>query len=151
MSTLIGTELSLASLLEDFQRVEVEALEACHAARAHLHGTLPQMCVAGLERLHEHQLERLWAMARSGGAGRPGEGTDHEARTVGHIHHADATGGDDAVLAAVDEAETDAVAAYERALESTTLPASLKPAFEVALKDLRRARNRLEATARTIA
>lgn len=151
MTTWIGTELSLAAMLEDFQRVEVEALEACQAARPHLHGTLPQMCVSALERLHEHQLQRLWSMARDGGAGRPGAGTDHEARTVGHIHHAEATGGDYAVLAAVDEAETDTVAAYERALKSTTLPESLRPAFELALKELRRARNRLEATARTVA
>jgi uncharacterized protein (TIGR02284 family) len=151
MVTMIGTELSLATAVEDFLHQQVEAADVCHRAAAWLTDPLARDVVTAFAGIHDRDLEHLRALAESCGAHPPERGTDREAQTLGQLELAHARDGDGAVLAAVARVEDAVIDAYERVLANTVLPESLEPLFANALEELRRRRERLNAALRLAA
>jgi uncharacterized protein (TIGR02284 family) len=151
MVAMIGTELAMSTLVEDFLHEQVEAACACRQAASWLADPGARDVVAALAGIHERDLARLRGMGRSYGAHPPERGTDHEAQTFGHLKLAHDHDGDGAILEAIARVEDEVVQAYERALKSTILPDALEPAFVQALAELRRRRERLDAAMRLVA
>lgn len=148
MAAMIGTEISMGTLVQDFLKVEVEGFSACRCALPYLADPDERERVLHLGRVHERHAKLLRSLAESYGVTAAVEGTAFEARTIGRIRLAHTDGGDGAVLTALGDAEAAAIRAYERALQSTTLPARTRPLFENALDDLRRERAHVEEAAR---
>lgn len=151
MVTMIGTELSMATLVEDFLRAQVEAASACRQASRWLNDRAARDVVAALAGIHERDIERLRELAANCGAHPPERGTDHEARTFGMLVLAHDRDGDGAILDAIARVEDEVLTAYQRALRSTVLPETLEPVFADALDELRRRRERLDAAKRVAA
>lgn len=151
MMTMIGTELSLATLVEDFLHQQVEAADVCHRAAGWLADPLARDVVVAFAGIHDRDLAQLRKLAGGCGAHPPERGTDHEAQTLGQLQLAHARDGDAAVLSAVARVEDEVIEAYERVLTNTALPESLAPLFANALDELRRRRERLTAALRIAA
>jgi hypothetical protein len=151
MVTMIGTELSLATLVEDFLHQQVEASDVCRRAASWLADPLARDVVVAFAGIHDRDLSQLRKLAGACGAHPPERGTDHEAQTLGQLELAHARDGDAAVLAAVARVEDAVIEAYERVLANTALPESLAPLFANALDELRRRRERLTAALRLAA
>jgi len=148
MVTMIGTELSMATLVEDFLRAQVEAAGACEQAARWLQDPAAHDVVTALAGIHQRDVVRLRELAVSCGAHPPERGTDHAARTFGLLELAHDRDGDGAVLDAIAKVEDEVLAAYQRALRSTVLPETLEPVFADALDELTRRRERLDAAKR---
>jgi len=148
MVAMIGTEIGVGTLVQDFLKVEVEGFSACRCALPYLADPDERERVLHLGRVHERHARLLRNLALSYGVMEAVEGTSFEASTLGGIRLAHSDGGDRAVLAALGDSEAAAIRAYERALRSTTLPERMRPLFENALDDLRRERAHVEEAAR---
>lgn len=148
MMATMGTETGTCGLLEDFIRVQIDAVAACRAAVPYLAGPDERAIVVDLCGEHEEQLRHLRNIARDDGVEPPVTGTAYEARTVGGIRKAAAVKGDRAVLEALSRFEVAVLADYTRALRNTTLSPLMRPVFERALAELRRHRRALVQAAR---
>jgi uncharacterized protein (TIGR02284 family) len=151
MVTMIGTELSLATLIEDFLQQQVDASDVCHRAARWLADPLARDVVVAFAGIHDRDLEQLRRAAGNCGAHPPEGGGEHAAQRLGQLHLAHQSDGDAAVLMAVARVEDEVIEAYERALANTALPLSLEPLFANALEELRRRRERLNAALRLAA
>ncbi|NBC96720.1 MAG: hypothetical protein GVY27_10240 [Deinococcus-Thermus bacterium] len=148
MMATMGTETGPCGLLEDFIRVQIDAVAACRAAVPYLAGPDERAIVVDLCGEHEDQLRHLRDIARDEGVEAPVTGTAYEARTVGGIRKAAAIAGDHAVLEALSRLEVAVVADYKRVLRNTALSPLMRPVFERALSELRRHRHALIQAAR---
>ncbi len=148
MVALIGTEIGMETLVEDFLKVEIEGYAACRVALPYLADPDERERVLHLGRVHQRHAGLLRGLAESYGVTTTVDGTAFEASTLGRIRLANSDGGDGAVLEALGESEAAAIRAYERALRSTTLAERTRPLFENALDDLRSERASLEEAAR---
>jgi len=148
MMATMGTETGSRGLLQDFIRVQIDAVAACRAAVPHFAGPDERAIVVDLCDEHEDQLRHLRNIARDDGVEPPENGTAFEASIVGGIRKAAAVKGDRAVLEALSRLEAAVVADYKRALRNTTLSPLTRPVFERALSELRRHRRALVKAAR---
>ena len=151
MVTMIGTELSLATLVEDFLEQQVEAADVCHRAKAWLADPLARDIVVALAGIHDRDVARLRKLAHACGAQPPEHGTNRGAQILGRLQLAHRLDGDGAVLAAVVRVEDEVIEAYERALKNTVLPENMAPLFASAVEELRRRRERLNGALRLAA
>ena len=151
MVTMIGTELSLSTLVEDFLHQQVEACDICRRAAGWLDDPLARDVVVAFAGIHDRDLIQLRKLAGDCGAHLPERGTAREAQTLGQLRLAHNSDGDAALLAAVARVEDDVIQGYERVLNNTALPDNLVPLFEDALDELRRRRERLTAALRLAA
>jgi hypothetical protein len=151
MVTMVGTEISLATLVEDFLHEQVEAASACRRAATFLVDPTARDVVGALAGIHERELDLLRSLGLGCGAHPPERGTGHEAQTFGQLKLAREYDGDRAILDEVAQVEDEVIVAYERALTSTVLPEHIRPAFKQALDELRRRRRRLAAAQRLAA
>ncbi len=151
MVTMIGTELSLSTLVEDFLQQQVEACDVCRRAAGWLEDPLARDVVVAFAGIHDRDLIQLRKLAGECGAHPPDRGTGRAAQTLGQLQLAHGSDGDAALLAAVARLEDDVIEAYERVLTNTALPATLVPLFSDALDELRRRRERLGAALRLAA
>lgn len=148
MVAMIGTATAMPTLLEDFIRVQLEAIAACRTAIPLLGGPDERALVLRLRENHERHLTELRRLATIHRVHVPDSGTPHEARTIGRIRLAHRRGGDGAVLEALDQALHEAADSYDRALRNAALTESTRPLFQRAATDLRRHRVRLGEAAR---
>ncbi|NBB71720.1 MAG: DUF2383 domain-containing protein [Alphaproteobacteria bacterium] len=148
MMATMGTETGTCGLLQDFIRVQIDAVAACRTAVPHLAGADERAIVVDLCGEHEDQLRHLRRIACDDGVEPPESGTAYEARTVGGIRKAAAVEGDGAVLEALSRLEVAVVADYQRVLRNTALSPLTRPVFERALSELRRHRRVLGRAAR---
>jgi len=148
MMATMGTETGPCGLIQDFIRVQIDAVGACRAAVPYLAGPDERAIVVELCGEHENQLRHLRTIARDDGVEPPVTGTVYEARTVGGIRKAAAAKGDRSVLEALSRVEAAVVADYGRVLRNTALSPLNRPIFERALAELRRHRRALVRAAR---
>ena len=148
MMATMGTETGTCGLLQDFIRVQIDAVAACRAAVPQLAGPDERAMVVDLRGEHEDQLRYLRRIAHDDGVETPENGTAYEASIVGGIRKAAAVEGDRAVLEALSRLEAAVVADYKRVLRNSTLAELTRPVFERALSELRRHRRTLVQAAR---
>lgn len=148
MVALIGSATALPTLLEDFIRVQLEAIAACRTAIPLLSGPDERAMVVGLKHDYERHVEELRRLAAAHRTAIPEHGTPHEARTIGRIRLAHRRGGDGDVLEALAVALREASEAYDRALRNAALGEATRPLFQRAAADVRRHRVRLGEAAR---
>ena len=148
MMATMGTETGTCGLLQDFIRVQIDAVAACRAAVPQLAGPDERAMVVDLRGEHEDQLRYLRRIARDDGVETPENGTAYEASIVGGIRKAAAVDGDGALLEALSRLEAAVVADYQRVLRNSALAEARRPVFERALSELRRHRHTLVQAAR---
>lgn len=148
MMAIMGTETGNAGLIQDFIRVQIEAVAACVAAIPHLAGPDERAAVVDLRCEHQRQLALLRELAREERIDPPVSGTAYEAGTIGGIRKAARAGGDRSVLEALARSEAAVVADYRRVVQNTVLSVTTRPVFERALDALRRHRRQLVRHAR---
>lgn len=150
MGRMIGTEVSMSALVEDFLQTQVEAAAACRAASGWIAAPTARAVVARLAELHAHDLGQLRELARTYGAHPPLDAGEHEAQRFGRLARARDRHDDAAILDTVGGLEDEVIAAYERVLAGTTLTDTLTPTFEQALGALCGERARLAAARRQL-
>ncbi len=147
MTTTVGTDSDLGSLIQNFIILEHDAIAAYTATIERLEDPGHKARVTEFRADHERHLGELKAMAAKHGAEVPTEGDMKEILTTGKVKLAGLMGGDPAVLKAMSSNENDTISAYESGSRNAAIPVEDRPLFERALADERRHKTYMDAAA----
>jgi uncharacterized protein (TIGR02284 family) len=137
MTTTVGTENTLESLLEDLVQLDYDAADAYQAAVDRLENSSYRTALAEFKRDHLRHITELGDILSSMGRTPPKEGDMKALLTKGKVVIAGLMG-DEAILQAMRTNEADTNTAYERAVNFKGLQANTRDALQRGLEDERR-------------
>jgi uncharacterized protein (TIGR02284 family) len=137
MTTTVGTESTLESLLEDLIQLDYDAADAYQAAIDRLENSSYRTRLAEFKRDHLRHITELGDILSSMGRTPPKEGDMKALLTKGKVVIAGLMG-DEAILQAMRTNEADTNTAYERAVDFKGLQASTRSVLQHGLADERR-------------
>jgi uncharacterized protein (TIGR02284 family) len=137
MTTTVGTENTLESLLEDLIQLDYDAADAYQAAIDRLQNSSYRSSLAEFKRDHLRHITELGDILSSMGRTPPKEGDMKALLAKGKVVIAGLIG-DEAILQAMRTNEADTNTAYERAVNFKGLQANTQDALQRGLEDERR-------------
>ena len=137
MTTTVGTESTLESLLEDLIQLDYDASDAYQAAIDRLENSSYRTRLAEFKRDHLRHITELGDILSSMGRTPPKEGDMKALLTKGKVVIAGLMG-DEAILQAMRTNEADTNTAYERAVNFKGLQANTRDVLQHGLADERR-------------
>jgi uncharacterized protein (TIGR02284 family) len=137
MTTTVGTENTLESLLEDLIQLDYDAADAYQAAIDRLENSSYRTRLAEFKRDHLRHITELSEILSDMGRTPPKEGDMKALLTKGKVIIAGLMG-DEAVLQAMRTNEADTNTAYERAVNFKGLQANTREVLQRGLEDERR-------------
>ena len=137
MTTTVGTENTLESLLEDLIQLDYDASDAYQAAIDRLENSSFRSALAEFKRDHLRHITELGDILSSTGRTPPKEGDMKALLTKGKVVIAGLMG-DESILQAMRTNEADTNTAYERAVKFKGLQANTRDVLERGLEDERR-------------
>ena len=137
MTTTVGTENTLESLLEDLVQLDYDAADAYQAAIDRLEDARLRNTLAEFKRDHLRHITELGDILSSMGRTPPKEGDMKALLTKGKVVIA-ALMGDESILQAMRTNEADTNTAYERAVQFKGLQANTREVLQRGLEDERR-------------
>jgi len=137
MTTTVGTENTLESLLEDLIQLDYDAADAYQAAIDRLENSSYRTRLAEFNRDHLRHSTELGEILSDMGRTPPKEGDMKALLTKGKVIIAGLMG-DEAVLQAMRTNEADTNTAYERAVNFKGLQANTREVLQRGLEDERR-------------
>ena len=147
MTTFVGLQMDLHSLLKSLIELDYDAIEAYGAALPRLTSDAYRAPLREFRDDHERHTEELSRVLRDGGR-TPPKGPDlKRLLTEGKVRLAGLVS-DRAILYALKSIERDSNVAYERAAKSEHVPAQLRELLRAALADARRHRLCLRSRSR---
>jgi rubrerythrin len=139
MTTLVGMQTDLNSLLKNLVELDFDAIQAYDAAIARLKSPVYQNRLAAFREDHVRHTEELSRVLRDCGCAPPKGPDIKRVLTEGKVRLAGLVG-DRAILFAMKTNETDTNVAYERATRSGTVTPQLRDILRDCLLDERRHR-----------
>ena len=136
MTTTVGTENTLESLLEDLVQLDYDAADAYQAAIDRLEDARLRNTLAEFKRDHLRHITELGDILSSMGRTPPKEGDMKALLTKGKVVIAGLMG-DESILQAMRTNEADTNTAYERAVQFKGLPSSTRDVLQRGLEDER--------------
>jgi uncharacterized protein (TIGR02284 family) len=137
MTTTVGTENTLESLLEDLIQLDYDATDAYQAAIDRLENSSYRTRLAEFKRDHLRHITELGEILSNMGRTPPKEGDMKALLTKGKVVIAGLMG-DEAVLQAMRTNEADTNTAYERAVNFKGLQPNTREVLQRGLEDERR-------------
>jgi uncharacterized protein (TIGR02284 family) len=137
MTTTVGTEKTLESLLEDLIQLDYDAADAYQAAVDRLENSSYRSYLGEFKRDHLRHITELGDILSSMGRTPPKEGDMKALLTKGKVVIAGLMG-DESILQAMRTNEADTNTAYERAVNFKGLRANTRDVLERGLEDERR-------------
>ena len=137
MTTTVGTEKTLESLLEDLIQLDYDAADAYQAAIDRLENSRFRSTLAEFKRDHLRHITELGDILSSMGRTPPKEGDIKALVAKGKVVIAGLMG-DESILQAMRTNEADTNTAYERAVNFKGLQANTRDVLERGLEDERR-------------
>jgi uncharacterized protein (TIGR02284 family) len=137
MTTTVGTESTLESLLEDLIQLDYDAADAYQAAIDRLENSSYRSALGEFKRDHLRHIDELGDILSSMGRTPPKEGDMKALLTKGKVVIAGLMG-DEAILQAMRTNEADTNTAYERAVKFSGLPSNTRDVLQRGLEDERR-------------
>lgn len=137
MTTTVGTEKGVVSLLEDLIKLDYDAAEAYQAAVDRLQNVNWQLKLAAFKQDHLRHTGDLGDLLQSLNREPPKEGDMKRLLAKGKVMFGGLMG-DDAILHAMQTNEADTNTAYERAVQFPGLAAETRTVLEANLADERR-------------
>jgi uncharacterized protein (TIGR02284 family) len=137
MTTTVGTEKTLESLLEDLIQLDYDAADAYQAAVDRLENSSYRSYLGEFKRDHLRHITELGDILSSMGRTPPKEGDMKALLTKGKVVIAGLMG-DESILQAMRTNEADTNTAYERAVNFKGLQANTRDVLERGLEDERR-------------
>jgi ferritin-like metal-binding protein YciE len=134
MVTTVGTESTLADLVENLLLLEHDAIAAYDQTIARLENPEYKQQIASFKSDHDRHVQELNQLASAIGANRPQEGDAKQMLTTGKIVLASMVG-DRTILAAMRSNEEDTVTAYDRASRHAEATPDARTIFEKAHAD----------------
>lgn len=143
MTTFVGLQMDLHSLLKSLIELDFDAVRAYDAALARLTSDAYRATLSEFRDDHERHTEELSRVLRDGGR-TPPKGPDIKRLLTGGKVVLAGLVSDRAILYALKSIERDANVAYERAAKSHHVPPQLRDLLRASLADARRHRGWLE-------
>ncbi len=137
MTTTVGTETTLESLLEDLVQLDYDAADAYQAAIDRLENSSYRTRLTEFKRDHLRHITELGDILSSMGRSPPKEGDMKALLAKGKVVIAGLMG-DEAILQAMRTNEADTNTAYERAVNFNGLQANTREVLQHGLADERR-------------
>ena len=137
MTTTVGTENTLESMLEDLVQLDYDAADAYQAAIDRLKDARFRSTLAEFKRDHLRHITELGDILSSMGRTPPKEGDMKALLAKGKVVIAGLMG-DEAILQAMRTNEADTNTAYERAVQFKGLPSNTRDVLQRGLEDERR-------------
>lgn len=137
MTTTVGTESTLESLLEDLIQLDYDAADAYQAAIDRVENSSYRTALAEFKRDHLRHITELGDILSSMGRTPPKEGDMKALLTKGKVVIAGLMG-DEAILQAMRTNEADTNTAYERGVNFKDLQANIREVLQHGLADERR-------------
>lgn len=137
MTTTVGTENTLESLLEDLVQLDYDAADAYQAAIDRLKDARFRSTLAEFKRDHLRHITEVGDILSSMGRTPPKEGDMKALLAKGKVVIAGLMG-DEAILQAMRTNEADTNTAYERAVQFKGLQANTREVLQRGLEDERR-------------
>ena len=137
MTTTVGTESTLESLLEDLIQLDYDAADAYQAAIDRLENSGYRSALAGFKQDHLRHTTELGDILSSMGRTPPKEGDMKALLAKGKVVIAGLMG-DESILQAMRTNEADTNTAYERAVKFSGLPSNTRDVLQRGLEDERR-------------